>query len=107
MKAIDFPQRNLMLAENQPEYETIPVFVDQREIIVPNRPGDPQLAIMYKTVPWSMTCVYEFSDEEIIEIIANKRIFYRQMLFGNNFQPIFLSTKDPFIPENKEHWPAE
>lgn len=107
MKPIDFPQRNSMLAEHQPEYQTVPVFVEQKEVIVPNRPNDPQLAIMTQIVPWSMTAVYELSDEEITEIIANKKIFYRQMLFGNNFQPMFLSTKDPFIEENKQHWPAD
>jgi hypothetical protein len=54
-----------------------------------------------------MTVVYELTDEEIAEIIANRKLFYRQMIFGNSFQPIFLSTKDPFLPENKEHWPQD
>lgn len=87
-----------MLAENQPEYQTLPVFVDQKKINTPDGP---------RPIPWSMTCVYELSDEEVAEIIANRKIFYQQMLFGHSFQPIFLSTKDPFIPENKEHWPAD
>jgi hypothetical protein len=98
MQPIDFPQRNLMLAEDQPEYQTLPVFVDVREVKTPDG---------HKPAPWSMTCVYQFTDEEIAELIANKKLFYRQMLFGGQFQPIFLSTKDPFIPANKEHWPAE
>jgi hypothetical protein len=98
MTPIDFPQRNLMLAEDQPEYQTLPVFVDQRE--VPTQEGP-------KAIPWSMTCVYEFSDEEIAELIATRKLFYRQMLFGHSFQPIFMSTKDPFIMENKQHWPAD
>lgn len=98
MEPIDFPQRNLMLAEDQPEYQTLPVHVDWRQMQTPDGP---------KKVAWSMTVCYELSEAEIAEIIANKKIFYRQMLFGNQFQPIFLSTKDPFIPENKEYWPAE
>jgi hypothetical protein len=98
MKAIDFPQRNLMLAENQPEYETLPVFVDTRAVQTEEGPKD---------IPWSMTVVYELSDEEIAEIIANRKLFYRQMIFGKPFQPIFLSTKDPFLPENKQHWPED
>jgi hypothetical protein len=32
MQPIDFPQRNLMLAEDQPEYQTLPAFVDRREV---------------------------------------------------------------------------
>lgn len=102
MKAIDFPQRNVMLAEKQPEYETIPVHVVMKTVNYSD--GKHQFT---KELAWSMTCVYELSDEEIAEIMANKRLFYRQMLFGHNFQPIFLSTKDPFIPENKEHWPPD
>jgi len=98
MNFIDFPQRNELLAKDQPEYQTIPVFVDKRLIKTEDGP---------KEIPWSMTCVYEFTEEEIAEIIATRKLFYRQMLFGHHFQPIFLSTKDPFIPENKQHWPAE
>jgi hypothetical protein len=96
MKAIDFPQRNCMLAEDQPEYETLPVFVEMKEVIVENKPGDPQLAILTKTIPWSMTACFELSDEELAEIILTKRIFYTQMVFGSNFQPISMSTKNPF-----------
>jgi hypothetical protein len=98
MKAIDFPQVNLRLAENQPEYETLPVFADVRTVQTEKGP---------RNVVWSMTVCYELSDEEIAEIIANKKLFYRQMLFGEQFQPVFLSTKDPFIPANAEHWPAD
>lgn len=98
MQPIDFPQCNLKLAEDQPEYQTLPVFVERRTVETKEGP---------KEIPWSMTCVYEFTDEEIAELIATRKFFYRQMLFGHKFQPIFMSTKDPFIPENKEHWPAE
>lgn len=98
MQPIDFPQRNLMLAEDQPEYQTLPTFVDRREVNTGEGP---------KQIPWSMTVVYELSEEEIAEIIANKKIFYRQMIYGKPFQPVFLSTKDPFLPENKQHWPED
>ena len=98
MQPIDFPQSNLKLAESQPEYQTIPVFVDKRTAQTEKGPVE---------YAHSMTCCYELTDEEIAEVIANKKIFYRQMLFGNQFQPIFLSTKDPFVPQNKEYWPAE
>jgi hypothetical protein len=98
MNPIDFPQRNLMLAEDQPEYQTLPTFVDKREIDTPEGP---------KEIPWSMTVVYEFTDEEIAEIIATRKLYYRQMLFGHQFQPIFMSPKDPFLLKNKQHWPAE
>jgi hypothetical protein len=98
MTPIDFPQRNLMLAEDQPEYQTLPTFVEHRVIKTDEGP---------KEIPWSMTCVYQFSDEEIAELIATRKLFYRQSIYGKPFQPIFLSTKDPFVPENKEHWPQD
>lgn len=100
MNFIDFPQSNLKLAENQPEYQTIPVHVDYREMQNPKTGETVQ-------VPWSMTCVNELTVEEIEEIIKTKKLYYRQMLFGNQFQPIFMSTKDLFVPENREHWPQD
>jgi hypothetical protein len=98
MNPIDFPQRNLMLAEDQPEYQTLPVHVERR--LVDTKEGP-------KEILWSMTVVYELSDDEIAELVATKKLHYRQMLFGHQFQPIFISTKDPFVPENKKHWPVE
>jgi hypothetical protein len=96
MIAVDFPQRNLMLAEEQPEYETLPVFCEMKEVIVPNKPNDPQMAIMTKTVPWSMTACFELNKEEIDEIVRTGRIWHTQYTFGSTFQPIRMSTQNPF-----------
>jgi hypothetical protein len=98
MEPIEFPQVNVRLGETQEQYKTLPAFVDKRVVTTDDGP---------KVVPWSFTCCYELSDEEIVEIIANKRIFFQQTTFGQAFQPVFLSTKDPFIPENAEHWPPK
>lgn len=97
MRFVDFPQSNLKLAEDQPEYETLPVFVDYRQSV-------DHVSGTSTPVPWSMTCVMEFTEEEIAEIVKTKKLYYRQMVFGRRFQPIFISTKDPFLPENKIHW---
>lgn len=99
MIAVDFPQRNVMLAEEQEEYETLPVFCEYKEIIVPNKPSDPQLAIMTKVVPWSMTCCFELNKEEIDEIVRTGKLWHTQMLYGHNFQPISMSTQNPFQPQ--------
>lgn len=96
MLAVDFPERNMILAENQPEYEPMPVFCQMMDVMVPNKPNDPQLAIMYKTVPWSMTACFQLNKEEIDEIVKTGKVWYTQMLFGNNFQPVVLSTENPF-----------
>jgi hypothetical protein len=39
MIAVKFPEVNVMLAEDQPEYETLPVYCEMKEIIVPNKPA--------------------------------------------------------------------
>lgn len=96
MIAADFPQRNVMLAEDQPEYETLPVFCEYKEIIVPNGPNDPQLAIVTKVVPWSMTCCFELNKEEIEEIVKTGKLWHTQYLFGKSFQPINMSSQNPF-----------
>ena len=101
MIAADFEQRNMMLAEDQPEYETLPAYCEVREIIIPNSPNDPQLAIITKTVPWSITCCFQLNKEEIEEIVRTGKIWHTQMLFGSNFQPIIMSTQNPFKDESK------
>lgn len=101
MLAVDFPERNLMLAEDQPEYETLPVFMEVKEVMVANGPKDPQNAIVTKNVPWSMTACFELNKEEIEEIIRTGKLWYTQMLFGNQFQPIRMSTQNPFTPEEQ------
>lgn len=104
MNPIDFPQRNLMLAEDQPEYQTLPI--DLKKVDTIDKEGNVQ-----KDVPWEATACFELrlSKEEIAAIIASGKvaIWYRQSLFGSPFQPMFISTKNPYLPENKQHWPAE
>jgi hypothetical protein len=102
MKFVDFPQRNVLLAEDQPEYQTLPVHVRYG-----TTPGDVNEKGEQIQRPYDMTAVMEFTDEQIADIVAKKRIYYRQMVFGNPFQPIFISTKNPFEPGNEQHWPAD
>lgn len=79
MKAIEFPEVNLKLAEDQAEYQTIPVHV---EVDNPEH---------------KVTCCFELSDEEIAKIIETKKLWYVQLTFGNPFQPIFITTEKPPI----------
>lgn len=98
MRPIEFPEQTHVLAKDQPQYTPLPVHIAQRTVTTAD--GE-------KTIPWSATCCYELTDEDIADIVANRKMYYQQMLFGYQFQPVFLSTKDPFVPENKQHWPAE
>jgi len=99
MIAVDFPQRNLMLAENQPEYETLPVFLEEKDFIDSSRPYDPLLPIPIKQVPWAMTACFQLNKEEIEEIVRTGKLWYRQCLFGGNFQPMNISTQNPFVEQ--------
>lgn len=78
MKAITFPQVTVNLAEDQEQYETLPVHID---LIQPETP---------------VTCCFELSREEIDEIVRTGKIWHTQWTFGNLFQPIRMSTQNPF-----------
>ena len=91
MEAINFPEANLMLAEDQPEYKTLPVFLKNKRI---NANGyNPNLT--KKDIPWEMTACFELTDEEIAEIVKTKKLWYTQLIMGRNFQPIRIETSKP------------
>lgn len=92
MLPIKFPEANCVLAENQPQYTPLPVFVEYKGVLENGK---------VKEIPWSMTACFELSDDEIKEIARTGKLYHTQMVFGNNFQPIMLSTKNPFIPTEK------
>ncbi len=92
MKSVTFPEANCELAKDQPEYETLHVFVEKKEIAVRDHPHD-DLSI--EEIPWSMTACFELTDEEIADIVATRKIWHKQMLFGNKFQPILMTTSKP------------
>lgn len=84
MISIEFPQANIPLAKDQPEYETLYVHVD---------PNDPTL---------SMTACFELSDEEIVELVKTRKLWYTQLTFGQPFQPVRMSTQNPFVQQPEE-----
>ena len=73
MKAIEFPEVNIRLAEDQPQYETLPVAVCE---------GNERKAV----------ACFELTDEEIDEIVKTKKLWLGQLTFGHNYQPVVLST---------------
>jgi hypothetical protein len=94
MLPIKFPEANCILAENQPEYTPLPVFVEYKDVETAHKKAT-------VTVAWSMTACFELSDEEIEQIVKTRRLYHTQMVFGNNFQPVMLSTQNPSIPTEK------
>lgn len=77
MKAIEFPEVNVRIAEHQEEYETLPVFADASKGEVP------------------VTMCFELSDEEKKQVAETGKVWFTILTFGKNFQPIEMSCLKP------------
>lgn len=77
MKAIEFPEVNVRIAEKQEEYETLPVHVDMSD----NRT---------KT-----TMCFELNEEECKQVAETGRIWVQMLTFGYSFHPISMSFLKP------------
>lgn len=100
MTSIKFPEANAALAKDQPEYQTLFVFVEMKDIPVKVPAADVHILGQERTkqVPWSMTACFELTDEEIEEMVRTKKLWFTQMTMGNLFQPVIMSTQNPFLP---------
>lgn len=79
MKAKDFNEANVKLAEGQEEYQTLPAFFN---------PDD-----------GSMTFCFELDEAELNRIKATGEIWFQVMTFGRPMQPIAMTTnKEQLIP---------
>ena len=79
MKAIEFPEVNVRIAEDQPEFETLPAYFDREE--------------------GSVTFCFKLTEEEILRMYATGEIWFKQLTGGKPMQPIALSTnKEELIP---------
>lgn len=74
MKPVTFPGHNLTLAKNQPQYQQLPVCYE----------GGPEKP---------MTSCWKLSLWERIRVLFRGKIYFRQLTFGNNFQPMYPFTK--------------
>ena len=70
-KAIDFPGRNVIFAEDQPEYNPLPA------IRMPDGEG--------------ITC-WELRKEEVDIILNTRRIYLRQSTFNQPLQPVSITA---------------
>lgn len=81
MKASEFPEVNVRIAENQPEYETLPAFHNKYE--------------------GSVTFCFKLTEEELNRIYATGEIWFKQLTFNGPMNPIALSTnKEELIYES-------
>ena len=79
MKFSDFPESNVNFAEDQPQYEAIKGYYNKSEM--------------------SATFCFDLSPEELQEVIATGKIWFKVLTFGKPLQPIASAcSKDQLIP---------
>ena len=88
MRAITFEQVNVNLAEGQPQYETLPAYYGQL--------GD-------KEHETGFVSCFEFSDDELQHLVANKKIWYSQLTGGGQLQPMNLYVENDIFDQTPLH----
>lgn len=91
MKAIEFPEVNVRIAENQPEYETLPANVQP----------DEQTKGFFNQV----TFCFELDEEEKKQIAetGTGQVWHTVLMpIGAEFHPIRMSTLKPTMSRSKE-----
>lgn len=71
MRAVEFDEHNLKIAEHQPEYETLPVFHNPKE--------------------GSIVYCFELDEKEIKQVRETGRIYIKQITFNKAMQPIGMT----------------
>lgn len=80
MKPIPFDEQNGTIGANQPQYIPIPA----------------------RIMPWGeVIFCWEFTEEEILEVVKTKTLWQRVLTFGGKFQPQLLSVEKPEMPVEK------
>ena len=72
MMATEFEGVNVEIAKDQDQYNTLPAKYDQTD--------------------GSVLCCFQLNKEEIEEIQRTGKIWYKQLTFGRQMQPMKLST---------------
>jgi len=74
MTPIEFDESDVVLAESQPEYQSLPIAIEGNERIS----------------CWKLTL------KDKVSLLFLGRLWLRQLTFGNPFQPVLLQVKNPF-----------
>lgn len=77
MKAVEFPEVNLRIAENQDEYETLPVHINTEDPTVP------------------ATMCFELDEAERKQVAETGQIWLTVLTFGQHFHPIGMTLLKP------------
>lgn len=72
MKAITFPEANVEIAKDQPQYQTLPAYWNAEE--------------------GTIVFCFKLNQDEIDRVYATGEIYFKQLTFGHPMQPISLSA---------------
>ena len=81
MKAVNFPQANVQIAESQEQYNTLPAYVSGEN-------GE-------------VTVCFELDEDELKQVQETGRIWLSFLTFNNPLQPIFGSCLEPYFKEGE------
>lgn len=74
MRPIEFEEQNCIYAKDQPEYLPLPA---------------------HRTEDGQVTSCWELDEDEIQQIIRDKKIYLTLLTFGDPLQPIMISVVNP------------
>jgi len=80
MNLVEFPEQNIVIAKDQPQYMPMPAHVSLNEA-------------------GTVTCCWDLSGEEIAEIVKTGKIWHSILTFGAPLQPQLLSVYKPEMGE--------
>ena len=75
MNLAEFPEQNVVIAKDQPEYREMPAHIDFERGVV--------------------TCCWELTPDEIAEVVRAGRIWHQVMTFNQKLQPQLLTVEKP------------
>ena len=84
MNTVDFPETNLDIAKDQPQYQPIRAFRD---------PSEPQGRLVF---------CWELSAEERAEVARTGRVWHQVLTFNWPLQPQMLSVEKPEMAPPRE-----
>lgn len=80
MKAQEFPQQTVVIAENQEEYSSLPASVSNEGVV---------------------TCCFKLDEAEQKQVSETGEIWLSILTFGQPMQPIHGSVLNPFTEDSK------
>lgn len=81
MKAVQFPEVNLNIGENQEQFQTLPAYADNDGVV---------------------TCCFELDKEEMQQVLETGKIYLQIKTGFKPLQPIGTSVLNPFNTNQSE-----